>query len=218
METDEDFDADDLIFLYGDPEDVEEMMEAGPPVTPLDYGAASWMAAMAHAAELRADQANQELVRLELIIAKRREEVVGPARRQADWWDQGVQAWHRAALAAGEPVGKSITFACGRKSNLRARPPAIAGKPDHGQLQAYAEERGWSGVYKRVAPEDAFRSRELLKHVTIVRGTEPGSVAAAIDPETGEKVPGVLFVEQQDSWSNGSSKRKRGKTHGTDQG
>lgn len=198
----------DLEFLYGDPEvdpDTEDYADK-PVEPPADYGQAAWMSGHAVRARRRAQEIRAHIASLRLKLTRIEEDLCGPHDRRAEWFEAGIESWHRAQLADGKDVGKHIEFPSGGASKLTRAQPVVKGRPDHDLLMAFCEEQGWDDVYKDPAgPDDRFLVSKLKGHVELRRGSEPGADSYYVDKKTGKRVPGLTLVERHDTWSSGTT-------------
>lgn len=182
--------------LYGDRGPIDE--QQGPwdePEPPRDLSQVDWHMRRANAldAEMARIKAlfDEEIARLE----RRRDDLIGKLERMRQWHTEAVEAWHRREHAAGR-ASKTMTLPHGKSTLVK---PQIA-------VEVVDEEalRGWAVVNDKEdvlwPPKDPPLSKKTLKALAkpSVEKPEPGSRVDAVDWETGEVVPGVVYRQSRD--------------------
>ena len=171
-------------FAHGD----ETVGSVEPYPDPPDMSRAAWHAKWAKIETLRAAAIKQvyddEIERL----TQRREMILGHRTLAAARHEDAIDAWHRAAFAAGE-VGKTVEFPHGT-SKLRTPPPAFDVIDDE-------DFRAWAlvhGVEEELWPvkEPVLSRRALSRYAqAAAKHLEPHQSAPAISPD-GEVIDGLI--------------------------
>lgn len=192
---------DDLDDWGGGP-DTEPDYDAEPP-HPHDMERASWHRQQAATHTRRMADILAAYDRTLSHLAARRTAAESYHRRRITWHELAVEHWHRSAAARDE-VGTTVELPGGRSQLVNQEPePELA---DEEAFRAWCasvgiEDQIW------VRREPVFRAGEFKKTARTLRpdgNYEPNQTFPAVDPETGEQVPGLRFRARAKRWQKGS--------------
>lgn len=111
------------------------------------------------------------------------------------WEAEGLQMYHRARLA-DDAAAKTIHLPNG---TLKARAQQPAFEYDDDKFLAWAQEHRPDLV--RIPEPKPAPDKTAVKKALAVPALDEGETAAAVDPETGEQVPGVTVTVRGPSFS-----------------
>lgn len=114
-----------------------------------------------------------------------------------------VEMWHRKARRAGEPgIEQTHEFPSGPKSKLIAKSEPSLVVEDEEAFRTWAAEAERTDEFYPLERRKSARRTDLRERLSWqnAEGAEPNTVLKAADPTTGQVVPGVHLLVEDDNF------------------